>query len=130
MELADFFELNVLTIHRWKVEHPAFCNAIKDGKDQADRRVVRRLYERAMGYSHPDVHISNFQGRVTRTPIVKHYPPDPTSCIFWLKNRRPEEWRERVEHSGSILLTNAEDLQMAQQRAKQREPMPPPEARH
>ena len=39
--------------------------------------------------------ISNFQGEITETDITKHYPPDPTSMIFWLKNRRPDRWRDK-----------------------------------
>jgi hypothetical protein len=52
-----------------------------------------------MGYSHPDVHVSNYQGEITVTPLVKHYAPDPVACIFWLKNRRPDLWRDKVDHS-------------------------------
>jgi hypothetical protein len=31
------------------------------------------------------------------TRLTKHYPPDTTACIFWLKNRKPREWRNRTE---------------------------------
>jgi hypothetical protein len=99
-DLAAFFEVGQRTIRRWKTAHPEFMAALKVGKDQADDRVVRSLFQRAMGYSHPDVHVSNFKGDVTVTPITKHYPPDTTACIFWLKNRQPAAWRDRVEHTG------------------------------
>lgn len=55
------------------------------------------MFERATYYSHPDTHISNFQGDITVTPLTKHYPPDTTACIFWLKNRKPKDWRDKVE---------------------------------
>jgi hypothetical protein len=100
VELADFFDVTERTINRWKTAHPEFMAAIKDAKDKADARVIRSLYHRAMGYSHPDVHVSNFKGEITVTPIVKHYAPDTTACIFWLKNRQPDDWRDRVEHTG------------------------------
>jgi hypothetical protein len=96
-ELADFFGVNVLTVHRWKKTHPDFCNALKDGKQLADAEVADKLFRRATGFSHPDVHISNYQGEVTVTNITKHYPPDTVACIFWLKNRRPDLWRERID---------------------------------
>lgn len=99
-DLADFFKVDVSTIERWIAEGSDFCGAVKEAKEELDGKVVRRLFERATGYSHPDVHISNYQGSVTQTPIIKHYPPDATSAIFWLKNRRPAEWRERIEHTG------------------------------
>lgn len=99
-ELADFFKVSEQTLNSWKTQHTGFLESLKVGKEQADQRVERSLYQRALGYSHPDVHVSNFQGAVTLTPIIKHYPPETTAGIFWLKNRRPEEWRDRIEHTG------------------------------
>lgn len=118
MELADFFECGIPTLYRWRAENPAFQNAIKLGKDDIDDRVERSLYQRAVGYSHPDVHISNFQGEVTITPIVKHYPPDVAAAFIWLKNRRSESWRDKVEveHTGTVAL--AEEMKGARERAQ------------
>lgn len=106
MELADFFECGVPTLYRWQAQHPEFQKAIKLGKTAPDTRVERSLYQRAVGYSHPDTHISNFQGQITVTPIVKHYPPDTAAAFIWLKNRKRLEWRDKheVEHSGSLTL--------------------------
>ena len=98
-EMADFFGVDRRTWYRWKADDEEFCHALKQWKDEADERVERSLYERAMGYSHPDVHVSNFQGEITLTPLTKHYPPDTTAAIFWLKNRRPEQWRDKQEHA-------------------------------
>lgn len=99
-ELADFFEVSEATLKNWKGQHPEFLAALKSGKEMADAEIGERLYQRACGYSHPDVHISNYQGTITKTETVKHYAPDTTACIFWLKNRRPDLWRDRVEHTG------------------------------
>lgn len=93
-ELAEFFKVSESTLNLWKIEHAEFSEALKMGKELADERVVRSLYRRALGYSHDAVHVSNFQGQVTLTPIVEHYPPDTVAAIFWLKNRRPAEWRD------------------------------------
>lgn len=97
VELAEFFGVCEKTLNNWKKTHPEFLQSLKDGKAVADNKVQRSLFERATGYSHPDVHISNFQGTVTATPLTKHYPPDTTAAIFWLKNRRPGEWRDKVD---------------------------------
>lgn len=96
-EIADFFLVDVRTIYRWKAEHPEFCQALKVAKDVPDERVVASLYHRAIGYEHDDVDIRAINGEIIQTPIRKHYPPDATSAIFWLKNRRPDQWRERAE---------------------------------
>ena len=94
LEIADFFEVEVRTVYRWKAENEHFCQALKAGKEEADARVERSLFARANGYEHDEVHVSNYQGAITLTPIRKIYPPDTTAAIFWLKNRRPEQWRE------------------------------------
>ena len=99
-DLAEFFKVAVSTIDKWIAEEPTFSGAVKESKEELDAKVVRRLFERATGYSHPDVHVSNYQGEITVTPLTKHYAPDTTAGIFWLKNRRPAEWRDRVEHTG------------------------------
>ena len=97
-DLAELFEVDVASIYRWKNEHPGFCEAIKKGKDDADQTVAVSLFKRATGYSHPDTHISNFQGEITKTAVRKHYPPDTTACIFWLKNRQKANWRDKIDH--------------------------------
>jgi hypothetical protein len=60
VELADFFGVCEKTLNNWKKAHPEFLQALKEGKAFADNRVQRSLFERATGYSHPEVHISNF----------------------------------------------------------------------
>ncbi len=87
------------------------------GKEAPDNRVERSLYNRAVGYSHPDVHVSNFQGQVTLTPITKHYPPDVAAAFIWLKNRRPDLWRDRQEVAHTGLESFAEEMKIARQRA-------------
>jgi hypothetical protein len=94
MELADFFEVEVRTLYRWKAENEKFCQALKAGKNEADDRVERSLYARANGYEHDEVDIRVVANAIVQTPIRKYYPPDTTAAIFWLKNRRQAEWRE------------------------------------
>lgn len=103
MEIADFFGVDVRTLYRWKGEHEAFCQALKSGKDEADDRVERSLFARANGYEHDEVDIRVVAGEIVQTLIRKYYPPDTTAAIFWLKNRKPGEWRETkaVELTGA-----------------------------
>lgn len=105
VELAEIVDVSVRTLQYWKASKPELSEALMVGKGVADERVKRSLYQRAVGYSHPDVHITNYQGVITETPLIKHYPPDTTAGIFWLKNRRPEEFRDKVEHEHSGKLT-------------------------
>ncbi|MEY2873656.1 MAG: hypothetical protein RLZZ373_1027 [Pseudomonadota bacterium] len=97
-EMASFFGVVLSTFHLWKLQHPEFAKALKDAKAPANERVVRSLYQRAVGYEHDEVDIRVVAGEIVQTTVRKHYPPDTTACIFWLKNRLPGEWRDRTEH--------------------------------
>jgi len=97
-DLARLFEVAPSTIDLWIKKKPEFSGAVKKGRADADAKVARSLFERACGYSHPDVHISNYQGEVTVTEVTKHYPPDTAAAFIWLKNRRPDLWRDKQEH--------------------------------
>lgn len=96
-EIADFFCVTETTINNWKIVHPTFFESIKRGKVSADAKVAERLYQRALGYEHPEDKIFNDQGEPLIVPTIKHYPPDPVSAIFWLKNRQKEKWRDKQE---------------------------------
>lgn len=117
VELADFFKVSIRTIADWKVRHADFLHALKLGKETADERVATSLYQRAMGYTHDAVKI--FMPANAREPVYapyrEHVPPDTTACIFWLKNRRPEEWRDqsnvKVTHDRTASGLTDEELQ-------------------
>lgn len=94
-DLADFFKVSIRTIANWKTDREEFLQALKAGKDQADDRVERSLYQRAVGYTFDAVHFSSFQGKVTATEFRQHVAPDVVAQIFWLKNRRPDAWRDK-----------------------------------
>lgn len=93
-ELADFFIVDEDTINEWKKQHKEFSESLKEGKDMADAKVAQSLYKRATGYTGPDLDIRVIDGQLIMTPIEKHYPPDTTACIFWLKNRQKSKWRD------------------------------------
>lgn len=103
-DLAEFFSVSTVTINAWKAKHEEFLNSLKAGKDEADARVERSLYEKAVGYTYDAVKI--FMPAGAKEPVYaeyrEHVPPSDTAAIFWLKNRRSDEWREKVtnEHTG------------------------------
>lgn len=98
-QMADFFNVTEKTLNNWKTEHDEFLQSLKVGKLMADAEVSNSLFHRALGYSHDDVDIRVLDGRIVQTPLIKHYPPDTTACIYWLKNRQPELWRDKTEVS-------------------------------
>lgn len=109
-EVASFFDVSTRTLYRWQAADEAFCQALKAGKAPADDRVERSLFARAVGYTFDSEKVFQFQGKVVRAQTREHVPPDTTAAIFWLKNRRPSEWREKAEtvHSGSVEVTRIE----------------------
>lgn len=112
IEIADGLGIEVRTLYRWKAEDKAFCQALKAGKSEADDRVARSLYARANGYEHNEVDIRVIDQQIVQTPIRKFYPPDTVAAIFWLKNRRPDEWRDKtdISHSGAIRFDKIESV--------------------
>lgn len=96
-DLASFFEVSEATLNNWKIEYPSFLESLKAGKQLADAVIADSLYQRAKGYSHPEDDIRVVAGEIVITPTIKHYPPDSTALIFWLKNRRPDLWRDKRE---------------------------------
>ena len=96
--LADFFHTTEKTINTWKTQQPEFLQSLKAGKEQADAVVASKLYHRAIGYEHEDTQFASFQGQITdQQTYIKHYAPDTTAAIFWLKNRQSAKWRDKTE---------------------------------
>lgn len=85
--LMAAFGISSKTLDDWRQWYPEFNQAIQEGRLEADSRVARSLYERAVGYSHPDTDIKIYKGELIKTDVTKHYPPDVTACMYWLQNR-------------------------------------------
>ncbi|HGJ5860612.1 MAG TPA: terminase [Arsenophonus nasoniae] len=97
-ELADFFEVAVSTIKKWRKDFPEFSAAIKKGKDIADAEVAHSLFNRAKG-----INVTENKTRIDGDKEIKEItekfiPPDPTAIIFWLKNRQRDKWGDKKEN--------------------------------
>jgi len=108
-EIAEAFGVSTRTIHSWKLEFEEFSSSLKAGKTLADERVVRSLYQKATGYDYVEeqaikVKKAQYEEEVEVVEVRRHQPADTTAGVFWLKNRRKEDWRDKqeVEHSGHI----------------------------
>ena len=94
-EIADVFEVSTSTIWEWRSAHPEFSSAAMRGKSLADAEVASKLFHRATGYQHEETDVKVLNGEVVLTPVVKNYPPDTNAAMFWLRNRRPDLWRDK-----------------------------------
>lgn len=117
-DLADAFEVHIWTIQNWMSMFPGFAEAVRAGKSEIfDPKVERALAMKALGYAVDveEVKITK-DGDEVRYTVRKHFAPDTTACIFWLKNRQPARWRDvwKIEHDGKVeleKLSSAEVLQ-------------------
>lgn len=117
-ELARFFDVPPATLQEWLASVAEFAAAVRTGRTLADADVADRLWRRAIGYSHGAVRIFSHQGKALEVAYTEHYPPDTTACLFWLKSRQPDRWREgseRDDHAAAQLLAS---LDAAGERAK------------
>ena len=91
------------TFYKWKSEFPEISEAIKRSKEVVDREVENAMHKSANGYFVEEIkeiiekdEMGKDRKRIERNK--KWIPPNPTSQIFWLKNRKPKEWRDKQEH--------------------------------
>lgn len=111
-EIADFFDVSPRTLNRWKTTLPEFVGALRRGKDIADDRVVDSLYHRSIPREIEEEQAIKLkkvtygengkrvleEERVEIVKVRKQVPADTTAIIFWLKNRRPNDWRDVHKH--------------------------------
>lgn len=100
-EVAEAFGVSVRTIHRWKQDHPEFLEVAQNSKDIADAKVEKSLYKLATGFRYTTTYTEitmDKDGNQKPAKIKKtehEVPPDIAAVCFWLKNRRPDEWRDK-----------------------------------
>ena len=99
--LAHFFEVSQTTVEKWLSDNPSFASSLHHGRTWADAHIADNLYRRATGYDNPNAVKILANKDDPERPIyaryTEHYPPDVTACMFWLKCRQPELWREKVD---------------------------------
>ncbi|KQU22393.1 transposase [Bacillus sp. Leaf75] len=103
------------TLSDWKKKYPDISDALKKGKEVVDLQVENALLKRALGYEYEEItKESQWNEKTYKYELVitksvkKRQAPDTTAQIFWLKNRRPDKWRDKqdVEHSGNVTNQN------------------------
>lgn len=118
-KLAKLFSVTETTINNWKHSHPSFFESLKRGKDEFDIAVAEdSLLKRVTGYRYEEEtreykSTGDDKGGLQLTKVVtKDIAPDPTSIIFFLKNRNPERWRDarHLEHGGNLKISHEDAL--------------------
>lgn len=105
-QIAEKMGIGTTTLYRWMNDYREIWEALKTGKDEADIQVENALFQSAMGYDYEEITEELKYDNKTRSYKMmvtkrqrKHQPPSNTAQIFWLKNRRAEQWRDKVENN-------------------------------
>lgn len=101
-DIAEGLGISERTVRRWRREYEDFDTACKVNKDLFDDRIEVSLAQRALGYSCPETKVLIRDGKVHTHEVMKYYPPDTLACIYWLNNRRPANWRQKVEIDANV----------------------------
>lgn len=102
-QIAKNMGINPDTLYKWKKKYDEFNEVLKKGKEVVDLEVENALLKRAMGYT-----IQIKEQKLDKDGCVHdlvkdlHVPPDTTAQIFWLKNRKPKEWRDKVNIENEV----------------------------
>jgi hypothetical protein len=142
-EMAAFFDVSESTLSNWKLAQPEFLEALKRGKIVADMRVTNSLHKRAQFHEYEEEQAIKVKDvvygengkkiseteRVEVVTVKKVLPPSDMAMIYWLNNRRKEQWRQRIdhEHSGNVNVTHEERVKRREAAlAQKRGPQPQP----
>ena len=95
------------TFRAWVDKFPALSASLKKGKAPVDIEVENALLKRARGYDYEETiteveDLGNGKQKKHIRKVMKHCPPDTTAQIFWLKNRRPDRWRDKQDIAGTF----------------------------
>ena len=102
-QIAKNIGIATSTFYEWKKKELEFSEALKKGKEVIDFEVENALLKRALGYEYEE---EIYENGILTKKVKKQVAPDTTAQIFWLKNRKKEQWREKVE-----VVKTDEDLQ-------------------
>ena len=119
-QIAHNMGVGVSTLREWQNKHSAILEAIKKGKKPADLEVENALFKSACGYEVEETteelrfnkKTHSYEMVVTKR-VRKHVPPSNTAQIFWLKNRMPDKWRDRIETKTTLVKDETDLLSQA-----------------
>ncbi|MCZ0926469.1 hypothetical protein [Vreelandella janggokensis] len=96
-DVATLLRVSEQTIYNWMSAHPEFGIAMEEGRGVADANVASSLYKRATGFTHRATKVFQYKGVPVVVPYTEVVHPDTSAATFWLTNRQPEQWKNKVE---------------------------------
>lgn len=119
-QICDNLDISQESLIQYKREYSELSEALKKGREVIDVMVENALLKAALGYEYEEVttEYTNLESGENVYPaevtkkVVKHAAPNTTALIFWLKNRKPQQWRDKqeLEHSGNVGVQIVNDI--------------------
>lgn len=103
-QIANNIGISVSCLNNWKNKYVEILESLKKGKEVVDRQVENALLKRALGYEYTETtreYIPELDEMKTTKKVTKQVAPDTTAQIFWLKNRKPDKWRDKLNRDCS-----------------------------
>ena len=113
-QIANNIGINAKTLYEWKNKESKISNVLKKAREVVDYEVENALYKRAVGYRYDEI---TYENGVETKRITKEVAPDTIAQIFWLKNRKKEQWREKQEYNNDEELSKLDKLLEEQKNA-------------
>jgi len=109
-QIADNLGVAASSMYEYQKEYPELVEALKNGREVIDVMVENALLKAALGYDYTEEELNKSTGEPVELRKVAH--PNTTALIFWLKNRKPAQWRDKqeIEHSGEAGVRIINDI--------------------
>lgn len=106
-DLSKTFGISVDTFKKFLKNNPDILVAIKEDKEKCTDKVELALYTQAIGYEHYETKSSynSVLDKWVDHQVLVYHPPNIAACIFWLKNKRPDQWRDLQQINSKTELT-------------------------
>lgn len=108
-QIAEKMGIGYSTLQTWKTKYQDIQDSLKKGKEVVDRQVENALLQRALGYEYTETtreYVPELGEMHVTKKVTKQVAPDTTAQIFWLKNRKPQEWRDKQERLDNTVEDN------------------------
>lgn len=112
-QIADNIGISRSTLNSWKDKYSDISDTLKRGKEVVDRQVENALLKRALGYEYTETtreYIPELDEMKTTKKVTKQVAPDTTAQIFWLKNRKPDKWRDKQEYEDGTAIEKLDEI--------------------
>lgn len=112
-QIAQNMGITAKTLYEWKKKYGEICESLKKGKEIIDRQVENALLKRALGYEYTETtreYIPELAEMHVTKEVTKQVVPDTTAQIFWLKNRKPDKWRDKQEYEDRTAIEKLDEI--------------------